>query len=247
MRWGSYARRTANHEFLVDVNHVAFFNPHEAPCFSHPCGERNAGLTVRVCLEPMQRVLADVCSRRPVDGERPFCCPVAISSPRCHLLQNILLRTLYRQKAPDSALVETLIFGLIREALAGLQRDGAYPASGVPRNQSAPGGERIATVRRYLVSHWAERLTLSKLAGVAGCSTWHLASIFRAHTGLSLHAYIKRLRLRHALKRLDERVDLTCLAFECGFSSHSHFTAAFRQEFGTTPSSVRPPFHMPLN
>jgi AraC-like DNA-binding protein len=33
--------------------------------------------------------------------------------------------------------------------------------------------------------------------------------------------------------------NLTALAFELGFSSHSHFADAFRREFGRTPSEVR--------
>jgi AraC-like DNA-binding protein len=33
--------------------------------------------------------------------------------------------------------------------------------------------------------------------------------------------------------------DLTSLALDLGFSSHSHFTDAFRREFGRTPSEVR--------
>lgn len=32
---------------------------------------------------------------------------------------------------------------------------------------------------------------------------------------------------------------LTMLALELGFSSHSHFSAAFRREFGVAPSTPR--------
>jgi AraC-like DNA-binding protein len=43
-----------------------------------------------------------------------------------------------------------------------------------------------------------------------------------------------------ALERLDagER-DLTRLALDLGYSSHSHFTDAFRRSFGVTPSTAR--------
>jgi len=33
--------------------------------------------------------------------------------------------------------------------------------------------------------------------------------------------------------------DLTSLALDLGFSSHSHFTLAFRRAFGCTPSQFR--------
>ncbi|MFA6441419.1 MAG: helix-turn-helix domain-containing protein, partial [Sterolibacterium sp.] len=43
-----------------------------------------------------------------------------------------------------------------------------------------------------------------------------------------------------ALQRLaDGADDLTALAIELGFSSHSHFAETFRREFGRTPSQVR--------
>jgi AraC-like DNA-binding protein len=33
--------------------------------------------------------------------------------------------------------------------------------------------------------------------------------------------------------------DITGLALDLGFSSHSHFTDVFRREFGSTPSEIR--------
>jgi len=55
-----------------------------------------------------------------------------------------------------------------------------------------------------------------------------------------LHAYRNQLRLRAALESLAERhADLTGIALDLGFSSHSHFTETFRRTFGRTPSSVR--------
>ena len=56
---------------------------------------------------------------------------------------------------------------------------------------------------------------------------------------MPLYRYQTLLRLGRALERLPEREDITDLAFELGFSSHSHFTAVFRSELGMTPSSYR--------
>ncbi len=55
-----------------------------------------------------------------------------------------------------------------------------------------------------------------------------------------MHRYLTRLRLRAALEKLAEpRVDLTVLALDVGFSSHSHFTRSFQREFGLAPSQAR--------
>jgi len=59
-------------------------------------------------------------------------------------------------------------------------------------------------------------------------------------TGQSITAYRHSLRMRLALDRLRDRgTDLTDLAYDLGYSSHSHFSAVFRRMFGTTPSRFR--------
>jgi transcriptional regulator GlxA family with amidase domain len=49
-----------------------------------------------------------------------------------------------------------------------------------------------------------------------------------------------RLRLAGALERLSEGAeDIAALALDCGFSSHSQFSEAFRKVFGKSPRTVR--------
>jgi AraC-like DNA-binding protein len=82
-------------------------------------------------------------------------------------------------------------------------------------------------------------MSLGEVAGRLHTSEFHLARLFRAHTGFTLHGYRNQLRLRLALERIPAEDDLTALAHELGFSSHSHFTDAFRALFGAPPAEVR--------
>jgi AraC family transcriptional regulator len=67
-----------------------------------------------------------------------------------------------------------------------------------------------------------------------------LCRIFRRETGVTIHEYRTRLRLRRAVASFrDGDVDLLALALDLGYSSHSHFTSSFRSEFGETPSAIR--------
>jgi AraC-like DNA-binding protein len=85
-----------------------------------------------------------------------------------------------------------------------------------------------------------ERLTLSATARRLAVTPFHLCRVFRAQTGMPLHRHVTRLRLRAALDALARRdADLTCIALDAGFCSHSHFTSAFGREFGVTPSAWR--------
>lgn len=107
--------------------------------------------------------------------------------------------------------------------------------------------ERPRQIRRVLVEHAKEllaerataRVSLAELGRALHCSPFHLARVFRAETGFTLHSYRNQLRLRVALERLESASDLASLARELGYSSHSHFTDAFRRAFGISPSLAR--------
>jgi AraC-like DNA-binding protein len=99
--------------------------------------------------------------------------------------------------------------------------------------------ELVEETKALLFRRFAERLCLDEVAGALNVSPYHLARLFRRHTGLSIHGYRTRVRLAHALDRLEEaRGALTELALELGFSSHSHFTDVFRRAFGAPPGAV---------
>jgi transcriptional regulator GlxA family with amidase domain len=67
-----------------------------------------------------------------------------------------------------------------------------------------------------------------------------LQRTFRRHTRLSIHDYVVRLRVLAALDRLVEGDgDLSTIACELGFSSHSHLSAAFRRILGQPPTVLR--------
>jgi AraC-like DNA-binding protein len=63
--------------------------------------------------------------------------------------------------------------------------------------------------------------------------------VFQQLEGMPLYRYQLRLRLARALALLGDYDSLTSLALELGFSSHSHFSAAFRQAYRQTPSAFK--------
>ena len=116
---------------------------------------------------------------------------------------------------------------------------------GVPRKPRRNGTDtdhvdRAEAAKVYLASRLGERITLDDVARAVYASPFHLARVFHQRTGVPIHRYLTRLRLRASLERLDDGAnDLTELALELGFSSHSHFTDTFRREFGSPPSDLR--------
>jgi AraC family transcriptional regulator len=85
-----------------------------------------------------------------------------------------------------------------------------------------------------------ERWSVARLAGIAHLSPFHLCRVFREMERISLYGYVLRERLAQTLLPvLDGGDDLTAIALDAGFASHSHFTERFRRFFGCTPAALR--------
>ncbi len=90
-----------------------------------------------------------------------------------------------------------------------------------------------------LSSELSRRWTLTEIAAEVGVSPVYLTQAFAQVEGVPLYRYQLRLRLARALDLLGSYDDLSTLGVDLGFSSHSHFTAAFRQAYGRTPAQFQ--------
>ena len=101
-------------------------------------------------------------------------------------------------------------------------------------------GDLVEAAKQAIASNLDRNVTLRELSIAARCSPWRLCRAFRRATGQTLTSYRHALRMQIAVERLREcETDLTELALELGYSSHSHFTYVFHRHLGVTPSEVR--------
>jgi AraC-like DNA-binding protein len=129
----------------------------------------------------------------------------------------------------DSLAAEERVLSLVRAALAGRAPVRA------PRSPQ----QLLRRTKEFLEAELGRPIKLVEIGRVVGASPTYLTHLFRAVEGIPLHRYLTQLRLARALVELPHASDLTALALELGFSSHSHFSAAFRRAFGLTPSAYR--------
>ena len=157
------------------------------------------------------------------------------SDANTYLRQRLLFTAVCNGSVPDPLYVEESVVELLDRLLAR-----AYGAPCVPRAASARQCDLVDAITQVLTRRFADPLTIRAIVGRTGGSIYHACRLFRRITGATLHGYRNQLRLRAAMEPVAEgRDDLTAVALNLGFGSHSHFTAAFRRAFGVTPSVVR--------
>jgi AraC-like DNA-binding protein len=135
----------------------------------------------------------------------------------------------------DAAQVETLA-GDLYLALAG--RPGPPARRLFRAHQLSSYAVRVGRVRAMIDAHFAEPLSLSRMAAEAGMSLYHFARVFRELEGLPPHAYLRDRRLAEAEARLRAGASVTETCFAVGFGSLSHFVTTFRRHRGLRPSEV---------
>ncbi len=98
----------------------------------------------------------------------------------------------------------------------------------------------IEEIKRAIARNLDRNITLTELSRSVNWSPFSLCRAFREATGQTITSYRHALRIMAALERLREgTTDLTDLALELGYCSHSHFTHTFRCHLGITPSQFR--------
>lgn len=98
--------------------------------------------------------------------------------------------------------------------------------------------ERVEKVRQALLANLEEPPSLAELARLCGCNPQYLSRTFSEAAGTTISLYLRRLRIERAASLLSSgRMNASEAALEVGYRSLSHFSQAFRQEKGSSPSA----------
>ncbi len=96
--------------------------------------------------------------------------------------------------------------------------------------------ERVEQVIFLLKQNLAVPPSLEDLGRKIGCSHFYLSRSFSTHTGKTITQYLRQLRMDKAAELLrGGGHNVTETALEVGYSSLSHFSAAFHETFGCCP------------
>ena len=225
---GVYLRHVGEAQAVADANHMLPFNAGEAYRVSHPLEGGDANLSIRLD-DALLRELAPpaLLHRDAMPGFRHHALRI---DARAQALVALLRHALHHDRI-ETLEAEGLVLTLVSRSLG-------------PRTSRAPGATRarqrlVDRAKLLLASDPGRRWTLAGIAAEVGGSPAYLTQAFRQVEGMPLYRYQLQLRLARALDLLERDIDLSTLAQDLGFSSHSHFAAAFRQAYGRSPSAFR--------
>lgn len=100
---------------------------------------------------------------------------------------------------------------------------------------------KIAEVLSYINENLNRELSVDALAERVYLSRYHFMRLFKAQTGMTVHAYVRQKRLMQAARLIREGQSAARAAVECGFGDYSAFHRAFRESFGISPGALKRP------
>lgn len=134
--------------------------------------------------------------------------------------------------ALTGALMKTCLIILIRRHFAR----GAFDTVLLSTLRDARLGRAVSAV----LDNPSARHSVAALASVAGMSRSAFAREFSTALNMSPMEFVARTRLHHAAEMLQAtRMPVKAIAASIGFSSRSHFSRAFRDNYGADPSTFR--------
>lgn len=225
---GVYVRHVGHDQTVAEANQVLFFNANEGYRVSHPVSGGDGSLTLVIEESELRELTSEELFHH--HSRIQFRRPRLRIDARTQALAALLRHSLH-QKIADPLEAEVLALTLVRRALG--------PRSSHAAGASAGRQKLVDRAKLVLASDLGRRWTLAHIAAEVRVSPVYLTQVFQQVEGLPLYQYQLRLRLARALDLLAHYDDLTTLAFDLGFSSHSHFSAAFRQLYGYSPSRFK--------
>lgn len=225
---GAYVRHLGSDAAVAEANQVLFFNIGESYRVSHPVPGGDASLTLRLSESLLSEIAPpSLLTNSAIPAFRLHRLRI---DPRAQVLMAILRHSLHRNLA-EPLEAESLALTLAHRTLGPRT---SRTASGTLGHQ-----KMVDRAKLILTSDLARRWTLAEIAAEVRCSPVYLTQVFQQVEGLPLYRYQLRLRLARALDLLGQYDDLTALSLDLGFSSHSHFSSAFREAYGRSPSEFR--------
>lgn len=143
-----------------------------------------------------------------------------------------LMYKIFRETKKNDALTQLSIQTLLIETLSKMNQERQTICNKKPA--------WVSEIDEVLKNQFKENLTLEYLSKTLNIHPVHLSRDFSNYFNVTLGEYIRKLRVLKSLELIaQKKLDLTAIAFDCGFADQSHFTRCFKEINGISPSKYR--------
>lgn len=223
---GLFRRHVGAADSIGEANQVLFFNRTETYQVSHPVDGGDSCLAVQLDAGVLHELMPPELAQ---DHDRFRLSSRGIDA-RSQVLVALLRHGLHIHSF-DTLEAEALALTLVRRTLG--------ERTGRTRNGSAGRRKIVDRAKLAMSADLSRRWTLAEIAAEVGVSPVYLTQLFQQVEQVPLYRYHVGLRLARALDLLPASDNLTQLGLELGFSSHSHFSTAFKKAYGRTPAEFQ--------
>ncbi len=219
---GAFEWHVAAKTVFLDTTSVLFVSAGEDYADAHIAG----GGHDSIILTPRLSLLQELCGHAVPSRHPAFQRVLKPTRPHMNLRTHRLLRL--DASFNDTLASDELMIALLGEALGQTQK--------VVRDSPL----RVVDLAKQVLHARVDKpISLDEIAHAVQVSGAYLTDAFTRSEGMPLCRYHMRLRLNRALVDLPSCEDISKLALDLGFSSHAHFSTAFKSLFGVSPSAFR--------
>lgn len=141
----------------------------------------------------------------------------------------------YNDKEDNELLILSFSYQLILE----LVKDFKNSEEKSPGNASK-SLHRLGDITRYLNEHYAENVTLEKIAELEYLSPSYLSHYFKLNMGITFFNYLTEIRMNHAVHDLlTTSLTIEQIAANNGFANSRYFVNSFKKQFEMLPRHYR--------
>ena len=171
-----------------------------------------------------------------ISGEATIRMPINQNSTGYDVMKPIVESIFAAAKKNDTA-SEILVKGELHRLFYCLH---IYGHISYCKSNTSSDEARLHPVLEFIDQHYAEDLTVDRLAQLIPLSTSYFMTCFKRITGTSIVTYINQVRISNACKMLvNSNEQVLRIALACGFDNLSNFNRQFKKHTGHSPTNYR--------
>ncbi len=130
-------------------------------------------------------------------------------------------------------------YQLARELVVYMRRDGDHAQESIYLQHRQHINNHIHTIQDWIVNHLAEKITIEGLAAMVYTSPRNLTRLFKNTTGVTIGAYVEKMRAEKAMQLLKAGEKVTAVNHACGFKSATQLRAIIKKHTGYLPRAFK--------